>query len=302
MSFHYRIVVLADIHGNMQALEAVLADLEKDLPFDGVLVAGDIIVGPGQQQVLQRLVELGAVMIQGNNEQRIARMEAGTIPPYFYTAMQFSITRWAYENLDPNQRALVCNLPEQTVFHLPGADPIHIAHGSPRSVNELVLPDHCLPYYQKFFEMNSKPSPNQMDEIFDLMEEPVLVVGHTHLPWYESCGKKMVMNPGAVNFPLNGWVGAQYALLHWDGGQWKPEFRAIPYDLDAFKRLNKETGFLDTGILAKLFLEEVLCGKAISFDFFLQAQKLADEAGIGQLHYYPDEIWERAGCDFRPSL
>lgn len=298
----YTIAVLADIHGNLQALEAVFADLGKDRPLDGILVAGDMITGPDQQKVLHRLVELGAVMIQGNNEQRIARMEAGTIPPYFYTATQFSLTRWAYEHLDPNQRALVYNLPEQTVFHLPGADPIRMAHGSPRSVNELVLPDHCLPYYQKYYEMNPKPSPNHLDEIFELLEEPVLVVGHTHLPWCERRGNQMIMNPGAMNFPLNGWVGAQYALLHWDGDQWTPEFRAIPYDLEAFQRSNNDSGFLDTGFLAKLFLEEVRCGKAISFDLFLQAQKLADEAGVGQLQYFPDEIWERAWRDFRPIL
>ena len=151
----YRIAVLADIHGNLQALEAVLDDLKKDLPLNGILVAGDIIVGPGQQQVLQRLMELGAVMIQGNNEQRIARMEAGTIPPYFYTARQFSLTRWAYEHLDPNQRTFVCNLPDQTVFQLPGTDPIRMAHGSPRDNSELVLPERCLPFYQKYFELHA---------------------------------------------------------------------------------------------------------------------------------------------------
>ena len=64
-------------------------------------------------------MELGAVIIEGKDEQRIARMEAGTIPPYFYTARQFSLTRWAYEHLDPNQRTFVCNLPDQTVFQLP---------------------------------------------------------------------------------------------------------------------------------------------------------------------------------------
>ena len=52
---------------------------ECDLPLDGLLVAGDITVGLIQQQVLFRLVELEVVMIQGNKEQRIARMEAGTI-------------------------------------------------------------------------------------------------------------------------------------------------------------------------------------------------------------------------------
>ena len=295
----YRIAVLADIHGNLQALEAVLADLEKDQPLDGLLVAGDIIVGPGQKQVLQRLVELGAVMIQGNNEQRIARMEVGTIPPYFYTARQFSLTRWAYEHLDPNQRTLVCNLPEQTLFHLRGADPIRMAHGSPRDNSELVLPERCLSFYRKYFELVAPPSANQMDEIFELVKEPVLIVGHTHLPWQERRGDQLLMNPGAVNGPANGWIGAQYALLSWDGNCWMPEFRAIPYDIEAFRCSNEESGFLSTGILANIFLKEVIYGRDISFDFFLLAKKLADEAGVGHLHYFPDDIWERAAQEFK---
>ena len=295
----YRIAVLADIHGNLQALDAVLDDLKKDLPLDGLLVAGDIIVGPGQQQVLQRLVELGAVMIQGNNEHRIARMEAGTIPPYFYTAKQFSLTRWAYDHLDPYQRTLVCNLPEQTVFQLPGADPIRMAHGSPRDNSELVLPEGCLSFYRKYFELEPPPSLDQMDELFELVKEPVLIVGHTHLSWQERRGDQLCMNPGAVNFPLNGWIGAQYALLSWDGNRWTPEFRAIPYDIEAFRRSNEDSGFLSTGILANLFLKEVICGRDISFDFFLLAKKLADEAGVGHLHYFPDDIWERAAQEFK---
>lgn len=299
MPSHYRIAVLADIHGNLQALEAVLADLENDLPLDGILVAGDIITGPGQQQVLQRLVELGAVMIQGNNEKRIARMDAGTIPPYFFTAKQFSLMRWAYEHLDSNQRALICNLPEQTVFHLPGADSILMAHGSPRDNNELVLPERCLSFYRKYFELNTPPSPNQMDELFELVKEPVLIVGHTHLSWQERRGDQLLMDPGAVNFPLNGWIGAQYALLSWDGNNWMPEFRAIPYDIEAFRCSNEDSGFLSTGILANLFLKEVICGRDISFDFFLLAKKLADEAGVGHLHYIPDDVWERAEREFK---
>jgi len=48
-------------------------------------------------------------------------------------------------------------------------------------------------------------------------------------------------------------------------------------------------------------LKEIICGREISFDFFLLAKKLADEAGIGHLPYFPDAIWERAGREFEFS-
>jgi predicted phosphodiesterase len=153
MNSSYRIAVLADIHGNLQALEAALADLENDQPLDGILVAGDIIAGPEQQRALQRLIDLHAVMIQGNNERAIARIAAGTAPEYVYTSKQYSLRRWAREHLDPEQVAFISSLPEQTVFHLPGADPIRIAHGSTRDINELVFPERCIPSLRKILKI-----------------------------------------------------------------------------------------------------------------------------------------------------
>lgn len=295
----YTIAVLADIHGNLQALEAVLADLEKDLPLDGILVAGDMVSGPDQQHVLQRLVDLGAVMIQGNNERRIDRMLDGTAPVYFYTARQFALARWASTHLTADQQALIHSLPEQTVFHLPGADPIQMAHGSPRDNNELVFPDRIFASLGKFRERIPDRPPHQMDEIFQLMTEPVLVLGHTHLPWLEQRDGRFAMNPGAMNVPLNGWVGAEYALLYWDGNCWTTEFRAVRYDMEAFTRANQDSGYLSTGILAQIFMEEAVQGIDISSDFLRMASQLAAEAGADHLPYFPDPVWECAERKFQ---
>ncbi len=299
MPFHYRIAVLADIHGNLPALEAVLADLERDQPLDGILVAGDMIPGPDQQRVLQKLRDLRAVMIQGNNERAVVRMAARTAPDYYDTVKQFSLGRWAVAHLDPEQLALICKLPEQTVFHRPGADPIRMAHGSPRDGNELVFPDRIYAALGKFRERVPSRSATQMDEIFDLTPERVLVLGHTHIPWIERRNGRFAMNPGAVNSPLNGWVGAQYALLGWDGGCWTPEFRAVRYDMEAFIRASEDSGYLSTGILARIFMEEAVQGKDISSDFFLLSSRLAAEARVDHLPYFPDEVWERAEREFQ---
>jgi predicted phosphodiesterase len=294
MPIRYHLALLADIHGNEQALDAVLNDLERDDPLDGILVAGDIIAGPGQQQVLDRLIELDAVMIQGNNERAIATMAAGTAPEDVYTTRQFALRRWACDHLSEAQKAFIHNLPEQTVFQLPGADPIRMAHGSPDDINELVFPDHFLPRIRKVVQMLPTYTSGRIDEIFAAMAEPVLVLGHVHLPWYERRGGHLMLNPGAVNFPCDGWVGAQYALLHWDGDAWTPEMRAVRYDLNAYQRASQDSGFLATGILARMFLEEIMTGVDIASDFMILAQKLANEAGCENLSYFPDDVWELA--------
>ncbi len=137
-----------------------------------------------------------------------------------------------------------------------------------------------------------------MDEIFKLVREPVLVLGHTHIPWCERRDGRFAMNSGAVNVPLNGWVGAQYALLCWDGRCWTPEFRAVHYDMEGFIRSNHDSGYLSTGILARIFMEEAVQGKDISSDLFQAASRLAAEAGADQLPYFPDAVWERVEREF----
>lgn len=291
---HYRLAVLADIHGNLNAFEAVLTDLEQRGPLDGILAAGDIVTGPGQQEVVNRLVEMNAMMIKGNNEQAVARLADGTAPDYLYTAKQYALRRWAHDHLDETTRRLICDLPEQRVITLPGAQPIRMMHGSPRSINELVIPPSQEPFAHRFMFSNGHGHPIPLDEIFGMAPEPVMVFGHTHLPWCERLDGRMAMNPGAVCFPENGYLGAQYALLNWDGSRWTPEHYAIPYDIEGFRRSNEESGFLDASFLAKIFLAEALSGEDICPRFFKFANALAEQAGCADLPYIPDEIWDEA--------
>jgi predicted phosphodiesterase len=295
---NYRLALLADIHGNLAALEAVLNDIHPYEPLDGILILGDIVCGPDQQAVLRRLVELNAVMIQGNNELALARMAAGTAPNYVYTSKQFALRRWAMNHLEPGELDLVRDLPEQRVFHLPGADPIRMVHGSPRDVNELVLPPCQEKYFYKFQWYTQEKRPAPMEEIFALADEPVTVFGHTHLPWFDRRDGRLGMNPGAVNYPENGFIGAQYALLTWDGYHWQPEFHAVPYDLEAVRRSNEESGFLAASALARIFLKELLSGKDIMPDLFALADRLSEEAGCADLPYIRDDIWDEAVKSF----
>jgi hypothetical protein len=106
------------------------------------------------------------------------------------------------------------------------------------------------------------------------------------------------MNPGAICFPNDGWIGAQYAVLDWDGRRWKPEFRAVRYDKEAFRHPNQVSGFLSTWLLARIFMKEAAEGRDISTDFFLLARHLAIQASTGDSPYFPDEVWEGAEREF----
>jgi putative phosphoesterase len=285
---HLRLAVLADIHGNLPAFEAVLADLEGFAPLDGILVAGDVTGGPGQQAVLERLVELGALVIQGNNEKIIAQLVLGEAPQYVNSAKQFSLARWARDNLSPALLDFVCRLPAQAVWENhsqpEGDSRIRVVHGSPRDVGEPVYPAR---------------SPAHFAEMMGLVSEPLVVFGHTHTPWQAVVDGRMGMNPGAVCFPETGFTGAQYALLEWDGQQWRPTFREVAYDLERISRDYRGSSLWETGPLARVYLRSILSGVDYLPVLFGAAQRLAEEAGCADLPYYPDEVWEAAEQQFR---
>jgi predicted phosphodiesterase len=287
----YRLAVFADIHGNLPAFEAVMVDLKEYGPVDAILVAGDVVGGPGQQTILRQLMECGAVMIQGNGEERAVRLLRGNAPDHYYKALQFSLPRWINAHLSVDQRDFLQKLPEQRGFSLPDSDPIRIVHGSPHKVDELVLPDRaCHPnlYYE----------PVLLAEVIGLVSEPVIIFGHTHLPWQTRMQGKLALNPGAVNFPENDFIGAQYALLDWDGVQWIATFHQVPYDLERLKRDYQESGLLSVSPLARAMLQSVLSGTDYLPVFFRHVRQVANEFGTVNLPYYPDEIWERAERTF----
>jgi putative phosphoesterase len=283
MSPTYRLAVMADIHGNLPGFEAVMADLQSHQPLNGILVAGDVVGGPGQEVIIQWLMELQAVMVQGNGEELLLSVADGSAPDYIYIAQQFALIRWVCTHLNPQSLDFLRTVPLQRVFSLPGADPIYIIHRSNQESLELA---------------NLQGVKELADEMLALAPEPVVVFGHTHWPCQEWRGNRLALNPGAVMFPENGYVGAQYALLNWDGKRWEAELHSLPYDLDDLRRDYQESGFLDTGPLARVYIEDVYSGKDTLYAFANHCRKLAQAAGAAGLPYFSDEIWQRAAETF----
>jgi len=274
---------MADIHGNLPGFAAVMADLQQYQPLDGFLVAGDIIGGPGQEAILRRLMALHAVVAHGNGEVGALRVADGSASAYVITTRQFSLVRWVAEHLSPQALAFLRSQPAQAVVNLPGAQAVRVVHGSPRSVDELV---------------NPLLSPGLLAEVMQLVAEPVVVFGHTHWPFQVRLGDRLALNPGAVCFPEDGYIGAEYALLEWDGEQWTAQLHRVPFSLDEFRRSYVESGFLVVNPLCRIYLEDVYSGKDTLHDFFALCQRLADLAGCGDLPYFPDEIWQQAADTF----
>jgi predicted phosphodiesterase len=208
-----RAAVLADIHANLPALEAVLA--EPDLAdVDAIVLLGDIALGPMPAETLDRLAALGdwAVWVHGNCEREmVTAFDGGEVPgPNGADAASSAglIGRAHRDRLD--------QLPLTATLDIDGLGPTLFCHASPRRDDEMLLVDS---------------PPERWAAALDGVEAGVVVCGHTHMPFDRLAGGHRVVNPGSVGMPY-GHPGAGWALLGPD-----VSLRRTSYDADAAARI-----------------------------------------------------------------
>jgi hypothetical protein len=150
--------------------------------------------------------------------------------------------------------------------------------------------------------VNPLRSPGLLAEVMQFAPEPVVVFGHTHLPFQVRLDDRLALNPGAVCFPEDGFIGAQYALLEWDGEGWTAQHHTVTYDLAEFRRSYRESEFLAVSPLCRIYFEDVHSGKDTLHNFFDYCQRLTEAAGCADLPYFPDDIWQQAAETFPWNL
>ncbi|HZC35456.1 MAG TPA: metallophosphoesterase family protein [Chthoniobacterales bacterium] len=213
-----RIAVLADIHANLLALEAVIADLEVVRP-DQVIVAGDFQNrGPAPKEVYDRLRKMDWPLLRGNHEDYvIEQSESPAEEAHAVDLYAWQPARWTAERV-PETIPFLRTLPIAIQLSGPDGSFVCIAHGSPRSNAEGFFPSTG---DAKAFAMLGQPLPK------------VLCCGHTHIPLQRQIGPTRVFNVGSVGFPFDGDVRAAYGILDWKEGEWSTELRRVPYAVEA---------------------------------------------------------------------
>jgi diadenosine tetraphosphatase ApaH/serine/threonine PP2A family protein phosphatase len=198
------LALLYDIHGNLPALDAVLADARGE-GADRWLLGGDYaLFGPQPEETVERLRSLApAVWIRGNGERWTADPAAAPGNPIVPAAIEAARTA----------------LGEATVAEL-GALPEHALDAGTRYVHGSPVSD-----VRSFLPEPAEDEP----ELLAGVGEPRLVFGHTHLPFRRTAatGGIELVNPGSVGMPFDADPRAAYALVHDDGGV---EHRRVAYD------------------------------------------------------------------------
>lgn len=213
-----RVAVLCDVHGNLPALEAVLAEVSS-LAVDEIVCGGDVVSGPFPRECLERLLQRAAVFVRGNGDR-----DPTAVPPAYEEA-----GRWVASQLGPAALEFLRELP-----HAVSLGGVCYCHGSPRDDNEIL----------------TRLSPDdRFRAALAGVVELVVVGGHTHVQFERHVDRWHFANAGSVGMPYEGRQGAFWALV--DGLD--VELRRTPYAVDAAVVAIDASGYPDAdGICATL--------------------------------------------------
>ncbi len=216
-----RITALYDIHGNLPALDAVLAEVDE-AGCDLVLVGGDVALGPLPRQTLDRLASLGgrARFLRGNCDREMVESLAREPDP---AVPWQAAVRWAAERLTDAQREMLAGLPLALEFEIDGLGPVHFCHGSPRRDDESVT---------------RQTSDERLAAMAEGVAPRVVACGHTHVTFDREAGGRRWINPGSVGMPFDGEPGAYWALF--GPGV---TLRRTPYDLERARAAFLASGY-----------------------------------------------------------
>ncbi len=293
-----RLAVLADIHGNLPALQVVQAELERLQP-DFVLLNGDLINPmPFNNDVVDQVRAADMAVVRGNHEFYLLDYGTEKAPKGAHDAERWGILHWLVKRIGAVQANYLAALPDELLLRFPGCQPIRVAHGVPGR--------NRVGFYQEM------PAEKAISEIEDI-DERTVISAHTHvqvdrhlyktdmadpmtdphegnaLQHHENADDRLhpfavqpdgaeshwhLVNPGSIGLPLNGDTHAQFALLESvpdseEPGGWKVQHQRVPYDrrpvLDAFH----SEGLLEAGgVIAQLFYWELVTAEPEIIQFF----------------------------------
>lgn len=222
-----RVAALYDIHGNLPALRAVLADVARE-GVSTIVVGGDVAAGPLPRETIMQLMALEgrARFVRGNADREL--VEAFDQHRHNVDVERQPVMRAAAfcaAGITRSQRDFLAGFAERVMLEVNGLGAVLFCHGSPRSDTEIIT---------------TKTDDERLRGILAGVAEQIVVCGHTHRQFDRHVDHWRVINAGSVGVPYEGRAGAYWALLGPD-----VELRRTEYDLDAAVNELRDAGFPD---------------------------------------------------------
>lgn len=233
-----RIAVLADIHGNRLALDAVLADLARRGGADRIVNLGDCVSGPlWPAETMERLISLEAVTVRGNHDRAVAECSPEAMGPSDH---------FAYQSLPPIERAWLGALPI-AASPAPG---VLACHATP-SHDETYLVEEV-----RDGQLVRSDVEAIMRRLGPVDGSRIVLCGHSHRPdLVRLPNGVLILNPGSIGCPAYddpsapahvseaGSPHARYVLIDLTGGeQDRVEFIAVAYESEEAARRAEANG------------------------------------------------------------
>ncbi len=205
-----RVAALYDVHGNLPALKAVLADVARE-PIDAIVSGGDVVWGPFQAECLALLQSAGALFVAGNCEREVLSKADRR-------------SRWCREQLEPCARKVLAAWTATIELEVDGVGRVVFCHATPRSDDEIL----------------TRRTPDvDVASACGGADADLVVCGHTHVQYdRQVTGCSRLVNAGSVGMPYQGETGAFWALIGRD-----VQLRRTEYDVEAALSALASSGF-----------------------------------------------------------
>ena len=236
-----KVAILSDIHGNMQALESVMADI-KENNCEKVFCLGDLaMAGPEPTKVINFVKsQSNWTVIQGNTDKMIADFTPEILKN---TEKAFPVMGHALADdvlfLSDDAKNFLKNLSHQKELNVDGVK-VLLVHGSPRRNNEDILPGMPL---------------EQIEEMIKNVDADLIFCGHTHVPaGYQTNTKQTVVNVGSVGRPMTKDAKSCYCIADFENGSFSIEHRFIDYNRELSAEIMRTRNFDGAEKLAEMIL------------------------------------------------
>lgn len=216
-----KIAVLSDVHGNLPALEAVIADARRQQATLFWNLGDFVGYGPFVDEVVDTLFETCAAQVIGNYDLKVlAFPKKKTKWKKSKKREKYIAFEWAWKKLSKKNVNRLAHVPEQTMLTVEGLHFL-LTHGGPASVDEAI---------------GEQTAPERLQELAAMTDAEVILCGHTHFPFSQTVGDTTFINPGSVGRPEGGDPLAAYVILEISADGLQVRFQKVGYDIERLSR------------------------------------------------------------------